>query len=228
MEIHAPGRHVQSFGEVALHLAIVTAGILIALSLEQTVEWYHHRQLVAEARETILNEVRFNKKELDTQVSRLPRFRTNTVEVLDFVTDILDRGKSDRHNLHLAFSEARLQNTSWATAQTVGAIAFMPYAEVGRYASVYRTQEDYLETQKRTQDVGVPAFSVFAPRNKLEKLSHPELEAERARLMNLISSLTLEMQIAGALNRSYDRLLSGKTESPSPTAPPPAAPGKKE
>lgn len=225
MEIHAPGRHVQSLPEIVLHLAIVTAGILIALGLEQTVEWYHHRELVAEARETILNEVRFNKKELDTQISRLPRFRSNTIDVLDFVTEILDRGKSDRHELHLAFSEARLQNTSWTTAQTVGAVAFMPYAEVGRYASVYRVQEDYLETQKRTQNVGVPAFSVFAPRNKLEKLSHSELEAERAQLMNLISSLTLELQIAGALNRSYDRLLSGNAESP---APPPSAPQPKQ
>src|SRR5205085_793855 len=98
MEIHAPDRHVQSPREIVIHLAIVTAGILIALGLEQTVEWYRHRELAAEARESILNEVRLNKKELDTQIARLPKYRTDTIEVLEFVTDMLDRGKSDRHN----------------------------------------------------------------------------------------------------------------------------------
>ena len=225
MEIHAPGRHVQSPREIVLHLAIVTAGILIALSLEQAVEWYRHRELAAEARETILNETRLDKTELDTQITRLPKFRTDAIEVLEFVTDMLERGKSDRHNLHLAFSDAPLRSTSWTTAQTIGAVSFMSYADVEKYASVYTRQADYLVAQKRTEDVGVGAFSVFA-RNKLEKLSHTELEAERARLMNLISALTFEMQMAGRLDRSYDTLLSGKAVASPPAAQSPVAPTK--
>ena len=75
MEIHPPG-HIQSFRDVAIHLAIVTAGILIALGLEQTVEFFNHRRLVAEARANILSEIRDNKQELDKQVALLGRFRS--------------------------------------------------------------------------------------------------------------------------------------------------------
>ena len=39
MEIHARHGQVQSLRDVAVHLAIVTIGILIALGLEQAVEW---------------------------------------------------------------------------------------------------------------------------------------------------------------------------------------------
>ena len=144
MEIHAPGRHVESPREIVLHLAIVTAGILIALGLEQTVEWFHHRQLAAEARETVMNEIRFNKKELDTQIVLLPKYGSNALEVLNFISDLLDHGKSDVHGMRITFSQARLRSTSWTTAQTLGAVVFMPYADVEKYAAIYRRQDEYL------------------------------------------------------------------------------------
>ena len=218
MEIHAPHGHVQSLRDIALHLAIVTCGILIALGLEQSVEWYHHRELVAEARETLLNEIRFNKKELDTQLARLPRHRSNSIEVLDFISNIIDHGKTEPNTLHLTMSQARLRNTSWTTAQTVGALAFMPYTDIEKYAAVYQRQDEYLVSQNRTEDAGVGAYSIFSARNKFEKLSHSELEAERGRLMNLVSALTLEIQLAEGLSKSYDTLLSSRTVSPVPPA----------
>src|SRR5215469_17554636 len=213
MEIHAPHHPIQSWRDIVLHLAIVTVGILIALGLEQTVEWYHHRQLAAEARETILNEIRSNKIDLDSQIARLAKHRSNAIEVYDFISDMLDHGKSDHHSLHLTLSQARLRNTSWTTAQTVGALAFIPYAAVEEYAAVYHRQDDYLVAQSRAEDVGVGAYSVFAVRNKFEKLSHPQLETERERLMNLISAVTVEIQMADGLTKSYDGLLSGKTDA---------------
>lgn len=214
MEIHAPHSQVQSLRDIALHLAIVTCGILIALGLEQAVEWYHHRQLVAEARETILNEIRFDKKELDTQMARLPKHRANAIEVLDFISGIIDHGKTEPHALHMTMSQARLRSTSWTTAQTVGAVAFMPYTDVEKYAAVYQRQDEYLVSQSRTEDVGVGAYSIFAARNKFEKLSHSELETERARLMNLISAFTVEIQLAEGLSKSYDTVLASGTLSP--------------
>lgn len=53
MEIHAPEKPILTVKEAIAHLAIVTVGILIALSLEGLVEWRHHRALVREARDNI-------------------------------------------------------------------------------------------------------------------------------------------------------------------------------
>jgi hypothetical protein len=58
MEIHAPDKPILTIKEAIVHLAIVTIGILIALSLEGLVEWRHHRELVQEARANIADEIR--------------------------------------------------------------------------------------------------------------------------------------------------------------------------
>ena len=51
MEIHAPHKPILTITEALVHLAIVTVGILIALSLEGARQWHEHRNLVAETRE---------------------------------------------------------------------------------------------------------------------------------------------------------------------------------
>ena len=52
MDIHAPERPIRSIKEFGIHIAIVTIGILIALSLEGIREWVHDTRLV---HETIAN-----------------------------------------------------------------------------------------------------------------------------------------------------------------------------
>ena len=63
MEIHPP-RPVTSLKEFLRELLTITAGILIALSLEGLLQWNHHRQLVREARTNIISELRQNQSEI--------------------------------------------------------------------------------------------------------------------------------------------------------------------
>jgi hypothetical protein len=44
IDIHAPHESMHSWRDILLHLAIVVAGILIAIGLEQSIEWLHHRE----------------------------------------------------------------------------------------------------------------------------------------------------------------------------------------
>jgi hypothetical protein len=62
MEIHAPHHPVLTVKEALVHLAIITTGILIALSLEGALEWSHHRELVGETRVRLRDEIRGNQE----------------------------------------------------------------------------------------------------------------------------------------------------------------------
>src|SRR5690348_13673367 len=73
MEIHVPRKAITSLKELLRELAIITAGILIALSFEGLVQWRHHRELVREARANILSELRENQRELATETRDLQR-----------------------------------------------------------------------------------------------------------------------------------------------------------
>ena len=54
MEIHPPQHGIQSWREFLLHMTTIVLGILIAIGLEQAVEWVHHRQ----ERSQLQNELR--------------------------------------------------------------------------------------------------------------------------------------------------------------------------
>lgn len=48
LDIHGPDETVHTWKEFFVHIAIITIGVLIAIGLEQTVEYIHHRREVNE------------------------------------------------------------------------------------------------------------------------------------------------------------------------------------
>ncbi|HEY6340906.1 MAG TPA: hypothetical protein VIY49_05400 [Bryobacteraceae bacterium] len=220
MEIHAPHGHVQSFRDVAVHLAIVTIGILIALGLEQAVEWYHHRELANEARGTILSELRNNKDTLDRQLANFPKFRADAVKAFRFISDYKDHGKTNIQWTGAFYYSAPLRATSWSTAQTVGALAFMPYSEVEKFANLYRAQEDYLATQDITYEALISAAGIITAQKQVSDdaavyyrgISQGEYEAARIRLMTTFAALSSQLNKAERLDRQYGELLGDKSK----------------
>src|SRR5215831_15423820 len=71
VEIHSPEKPILTIKEAAVHLLIVTVGILIALSLEGIVEYVHHRTIVREAREIMRQEIESNRSELDKSLAHI-------------------------------------------------------------------------------------------------------------------------------------------------------------
>lgn len=53
MEVHVPEHPVMTWRQFFEHMGIVVLGLLIALGLEQTAEWLHHRHQAHEVREGI-------------------------------------------------------------------------------------------------------------------------------------------------------------------------------
>ncbi len=203
MDIHPPTSPVESLKDFFTHLLIVTVGILIALSLEGLLEWRHHRELADEARTNIMSEIRTNEKDLQAFLDAVPEIRRNQMAALDAVQGVLGRGKSDAPMPPLSFRLAELSNTSWTTSQTIGALAFMPYAEVKKFAGVYQLQDEYLRLQVRTEDAVVTALSLLAVNTNPGTLSRPELGAERDRMLASLSALTAETQVGEFLEKAY-------------------------
>jgi hypothetical protein len=195
---------VQSFRDVAVHLAIVTVGILSALGLEQAVEWYHHRELAKEAREAILSELRNNKNTLDRQLANFPKFRADAVKTFHFISDYKDHGRTNIQWTGAFYYSAPLRTTSWSTAQTVGALAFMPYTEVEQFANLYRAQEDYLAAQDITYEALISAAGIITAQKQVNddapayypEISKAEYETARIRLMTALASLSSQLNKA--------------------------------
>jgi hypothetical protein len=56
LDVHPPHEPINTWKGFALHIATIVIGLFIAVTLEQTVEYIHHRHEVREAREALAAE----------------------------------------------------------------------------------------------------------------------------------------------------------------------------
>jgi hypothetical protein len=142
LDVHPPHERAHSLGDFLLHILTITIGLFIALSLESLVEWRHHVHLVHEARETLREEIEHNHDELTARFAVLAEERAELDKNLATVTAVQQHPTTASRSVSLDahFNLSSLQDTAWRTAQSTGAVAFMPYAEAQRYADVYAEQ----------------------------------------------------------------------------------------
>jgi hypothetical protein len=142
LDVHAPHEVVRTWKDFFIHIAAIAVGLLIAIGLEQTVEYFHHRHQVAETREALRVEREQNHLRLADQTTefrvRVPIIQTNLAvfHYLRMHPGAAEKdlpGKVNWHNLGSPFIDY-----VWQTAQQTGVTAFMAQGEVRRNAELYR------------------------------------------------------------------------------------------
>ncbi len=192
-----------------MHLLMVTAGILIALCLEQSVEVYHHHQLAQEARANMLSELADNKRQLDNHlgdIARMQKDRQNDVTLID---QLLAHKHFKEMQIDLGYSGPTLNSTSWTTASTVGALVYMEYVDVKRFAEVYKTQDFYERLQNdEIKDVQVALGLLNSLREEPEKVPADELRAIKRQLLQSEAALYVIEQLGRQLSADYAKVLT--------------------
>src|SRR6267378_75685 len=61
LDVHPAHHAASTWRDFFIHIATIVLGLLIAVCLEQTVEYFHHRREVAEVREELRGEREANK-----------------------------------------------------------------------------------------------------------------------------------------------------------------------
>ena len=161
MDIHVPRKAITSLKELLRELAIITAGILIALGFDGLVQWWHHHQLAQEARVNIMSELRENQQELAKEIQALQTVLQQGEALVTLVHQLEVNPKTPLHQASLNFTMAELHSTSWNTASTTGALSFMPYAEVKRYTEVYDLQHAFDAVQQRALEGALDVEGLF-------------------------------------------------------------------
>jgi len=207
MEVHAPHKRIHSIKEFLVHLFAITIGLLIALGLESSVEWLHHRHLARDARENIFQEFRANQQDVIRQLNALPAEEKHLDEILSLLDD-MQHGRPHKPLSSLNWTVILLRDSAWNATSTTGAIAFMDYSEVKLYSQIYALQKIYSSlTERNLQDRH--AMNVF-----LMSLSaqgkHSDAEYENAKRI-ILSEKIADMEIReidSSLKIVYTKLLA--------------------
>jgi len=164
LDVHPPHRAIEGVGEFFLHLFTITIGLLIAVGIEAAVERHQHRELAAEARDTMTEEIRKNSSNVADALKDIDQEQQKLKDNLAKVRKVqLNPGDPSSRNLHfdISFNTTGLEDTGWRTAQVTGALAFMPYAESERYTSIYRVGEEFLKSQDQLSEDESRIFGII-------------------------------------------------------------------
>jgi hypothetical protein len=137
MEIHGPEGPTNSFKDFAIHIVIVTIGILIALGLEGVREAIYVRHIVRDARENFHVELVGNRRNLDRELKN----DTETLAQLDRIIADLPTLRKDpvalRKRVATVYPSGYFFSSSrWESALSTGALGHMSVDEVNQYAEV--------------------------------------------------------------------------------------------
>jgi hypothetical protein len=161
LDVHPPHETVHTWKDFFIHIATIVIGLLIAVGLEQMVEYLHHRELAKHAREMMAEE-----RELNRQANRKNLFSLKMHEDYLFRNlPVLARigphtlGADDR--IVLWTPGIVLKGVAWKSAQQSGAAAYLSNDELFRYDLIYSLQDYYNSAGLEAQDNILRAATVF-------------------------------------------------------------------
>jgi hypothetical protein len=189
LDVHAPHESIHGWRDFFIHLATITIGLLIALGLEATVEWLHHRHQVAETREALARELQENQS----------RFRANTgyfhhdsamlqnnLLVLLYLQQHPGAKLGGLPGILLWNTDnARMEDSAWKTASQTGITAYMPQDEVMKTAELYGFFERIDQAHEQEADVFTDAVAYMFQDSDPTHLTSAQIEKEIS-LTNLL------------------------------------------
>jgi hypothetical protein len=141
LDVHPPHAPTHTWKDFFIHIATIVVGLLIAVGLEQTVEYVHHRHQLSEIHESLRLEREQNRKNfiVNTAEFRLgSAYLRNDLMVLHY----LQQHPATQENslpgvMVYTLSFEPMIESEWKTAQQTGVTDLMRPAEVTGNDAVY-------------------------------------------------------------------------------------------
>jgi len=199
-----------------VHLLIVVLGILIAIGLEQSVEYFHHRHQVADLRREFEIERRANVTHFDAGVAEWRRFAPllqGNLRTLAFLRTHPGAPPTRWPNrmswYMMTFSPS---NAAWKTAQETAALQYMSRPEVQHWASFYSQLDEIANESSQERDGLLRAKAFLQSGPNLEQLSPSDLEKERDIWLDVMAHFARLGNALRNFSRSYPEFKNSPTD----------------
>jgi hypothetical protein len=210
IDVHAPHESVQGWRDFFIHIITITIGLLIALGLEGTLEWMHHRHLVHEAGTSLHSEIEKNSKDISDAIADVHQRQAelkNDIVVLNYF--INRKQKPASTTMSIGFHIKTVGDVNWKTAQSTGALSYMSYAQAQEYSDIYDTQAELNAAQLQAARDAIISMAPFASASDNAPDPTPAEAADiKQKVEVLYGQLFLVDNLMASLQRQYQRFLS--------------------
>jgi hypothetical protein len=154
LDVHPAHHAANTWRDFFTHIATIVLGLCIAVGLEQTVEFFHHRYQVAETREDLRVEREDNHRLFARYVQDF-HWETAALENDMMVLDYLQQHPGTPQEklpgyLSWRWARANFNHVAWDSARQASITALMPQSEITRYAQMYEELQIATDTDDET------------------------------------------------------------------------------
>jgi hypothetical protein len=214
IDVHPPHEPIHGWRDFFLHLATITIGLLIALSLEGCVEWQHHRHLVHEAEASLRVEIQSNENGLKSILDDVHKQQGILKQDIAILDQMINDPKANTHQqMSITYRLVGFDDVSWKTAQNTGALAYMPYARAQEYAGIYGLQDELDAAQKQGVRDAILGIGLFLNADATDPAAaKAQNQTRRERIEVVQGQLLLVESLVTGLDAEYKKFLASHPE----------------
>jgi hypothetical protein len=154
LDVHPSHHPVTTLRDFLVHIATIVIGLLIAVGLEQTVEFFHHRHQVAEARESLRLELEENHRLFARYVQDF-HWQTAELENNMLVLDYIQQHPGTPQEklpgtLSWLWALSNFNRAVWDTTRQTSVTSLMPPRETTANARLYERLQIAADTSAET------------------------------------------------------------------------------
>ena len=207
LDVHPPHHAPNTWRDFFIHIATIVIGLLIAVGLEQTVEFFHHRHQVNDTREALRDEREKNKRivEMATAYFRLQVLSyQNNFLVLSYLKQHPGTPEDKLPGVMLwGTGSSHPVSSAWQTALQTGITALMPRNEVLENERFYDAMHGLDATDNDLWNVFNDATRYRLTDPDVTHLSPAQLDVELDRVQNMIGANYKVGLCLKEINRTY-------------------------
>ncbi|HWZ51452.1 MAG TPA: hypothetical protein VNW54_08305 [Granulicella sp.] len=137
LDVHPAHHAASSWKEFLIHIATIVLGLLIAVGLEQIVEYLHHRNELRLAREELRAEVEENRDITTRDIQYIHQVQTELNNDMALLLAHRATNKPLTGKLDFTWSFYKTRDAAWKANQLTGALNLMPHNELERYDFIF-------------------------------------------------------------------------------------------
>jgi hypothetical protein len=198
LDVHAPHQTVHTWKDFLVHIAAIAIGLLLALALEQFVEYIHERHQLTAARRELVVEVAENRRTWALNVTEASRIEQELNADLKIIQGVRARAPIGNLKFDYSVNFYATKDGPWQAVRQSGSLNLMPHEETQTYAWFHEILTSLMEAMHALETVLYVggAIAASAPPEKLGEYDLNELAVKtmeaQGRLVNLKMFLQFE------------------------------------
>jgi hypothetical protein len=201
---------MDGFKDFLLHLLTITVGLLIALGLEGCVEWRHHRNEVRDAEDGMRLEISQNLSTVESLRKQIADQQKTLDNDLTVLAGMHSQPAGNHHELSFSFTLQGFNDVAWKTAQSTGAMSYMPYPSARTYSEIYDTQNAVFAAEQQVVDDVLRAASFPSTQRKDWRPTPQQIDELTDRIGQLRMRLMLLSSLVNSLDKTYRNFEAGR------------------